>query len=336
MNQPIIELKELSKNYGSLKAVDNLNLTINKGEIFGLLGPNGAGKTTSILMMLGLTEPNSGTAIVCSENATRNPIRVKRKVGYLPDSVGFYDHMTALENLIFIARLNKISYPEAKSSALEVLKRVGLSDAVHKKAGTFSRGMKQRLGLAEVLIKKPEVVILDEPTLGIDPSGVNEFLTLLKQLSREEGLTVLLSSHHLHQVQRICDRIGIFVGGKLLVEGSIQELTTKLLGHDGFTIYVQLQEAYAAPEELKNAIQSLASVTRMHIRADEIEISTSIDITPLIVRTLVEKGAAISSVNKRTYTLDDIYEKYFDNTASYSFNESKNRKLKEGTQGRSN
>lgn len=111
MNQPIIELKELSKNYGSLKAVDNLNLTINKGEIFGLLGPNGAGKTTSILMMLGLTEPNSGTAIVCSENATRNPIRVKRKVGYLPDSVGFYDHMTALENLIFIARLNKISYP---------------------------------------------------------------------------------------------------------------------------------------------------------------------------------------------------------------------------------
>lgn len=336
MNQPIIELKELSKNYGSLKAVDNLNLTINKGEIFGLLGPNGAGKTTSILMMLGLTEPNSGTAIVCSENATRNPIRVKRKVGYLPDSVGFYDHMTALENLIFIARLNKISYPEAKSSAIEVLKRVGLSDAVHKKAGTFSRGMKQRLGLAEVLIKKPEVVILDEPTLGIDPSGVNEFLTLLKQLSREEGLTVLLSSHHLHQVQRICDRIGIFVGGKLLVEGSIQELTTKLLGHDGFTIYVQLQEAYAAPEELKNAIQSLASVTRMHIRADEIEISTSIDITPLIVRTLVEKGAAISSVNKRTYTLDDIYEKYFDNTASYSFNASKQKKIKEETQGRSN
>lgn len=336
MNYPIIELKELSKNYGSLKAVNNLNLTINKGEIFGLLGPNGAGKTTSILMMLGLTEPSHGTAIVCSENATRNPIRVKRKVGYLPDNVGFYNHMTAIENLIFIARLNDIPYNEAANRALEVLKRVGLTHASHKKTGTFSRGMKQRLGLAEVLIKKPEILILDEPTLGIDPSGVNEFLNLLKQLSREEGLTVLLSSHHLHQVQRICDRIGIFVGGRLLVEGSIQELTSELLGNNGHTTSIKLHEAHPAPQQLKNTIEALPSVARVNIHELHIEISATENITPQIVRKLVEEGAAIGSVNQKTYNLDDIYEKYFENTPSHSLNDSKNKISKKRINERSN
>lgn len=311
MNEPIIQLKELSKNYGSKKAVDNLNLTINKGEIFGLLGPNGAGKTTSILMMLGLTEPNAGMAIVCNEDATRNPIRVKRKVGYLPDNVGFYDQMTALENLVFIARLNGLTYDEATTRAIDVLSKVGLSAVMNQKTGTFSRGMKQRLGLADVLIKKPEVVVLDEPTLGIDPSGVNEFLALMKTLSREEGLTVLLSSHHLHQVQQVCDRIGIFVGGKLLVEGSIQELTRKLLGQEGYTITVEFQEQLAHPEVLKETISSISSVKEVSMSDSKIEIMSDEDLTPLIVRMLVEKGAAIDSVSKKTYNLDDIYEKYF-------------------------
>lgn len=312
MSEPIIALKELSKNYGSLRAVDNLNLTINKGEIFGLLGPNGAGKTTSILMMLGLTEPSHGTATVCGEDATRNPIRVKRKVGYLPDSVGFYDHMTALENLTFIARLNGLSDSEADLKAKEILDRVGLATAMHKKADSFSRGMKQRLGLADVLIKSPEVVILDEPTLGIDPSGVNEFLTLMKDLSRQEGLTVLLSSHHLHQVQRVCDRIGIFVGGKLLVEGNIGTLTSKLLGREGFTTYLELSRG-PIDISLMNKLQSeLPSIQRITAEDKQLEIIASQDITPNIVRALAHAGAAIESVNKKTYTLDDIYAKYFE------------------------
>lgn len=311
MNEPIIQLRGLSKNYGSKKAVDNLNLTINKGEIFGLLGPNGAGKTTSILMMLGLTEPNGGTAIVCNENATRNPIRVKRKVGYLPDNVGFYDQMTALENLVFIARLNGLDHEQAKERALDVLEKVGLSAVVNQKAGTFSRGMKQRLGLADVLIKKPEVVILDEPTLGIDPSGVNEFLALMKTLSREEGLTVLLSSHHLHQVQQVCDRIGIFVSGKLLVEGSIGDLTRKLLGQEGYTISIELQERVKDIEGIKDAISKLPSVNEVLISDFKIEVKADVDHTPTLVRLLVQSGAAIDSVSKKTYSLDDIYEKYF-------------------------
>lgn len=172
MKDPIIQLTGLTKNYGKTKAVDHLNLNIYKGEVFGLLGPNGAGKTTTILMMLGLTEPTTGTAYVCGHNATRNPIAVKRKVGYLPDNVGFYPEMTALENLTFIAELNGLQKSKARSGAQDILNQVGLGQDIHKKTGAFSRGMKQRLGLAEVLIKNPEVAILDEPTLGIHPVGL--------------------------------------------------------------------------------------------------------------------------------------------------------------------
>src|SRR5688572_11723507 len=192
MENPVIELIGLTKSYGSLKAVDNLDLTIQKGEVYGLLGPNGAGKTTTILMMLGLTEPTAGKVTVCGFNATSNPVAVKQKVGYMPDNMGFYDGMNAIDNLVFMARLNRVPEAKVRQRAIEMMELVGLSKSMHKKAGTYSRGMKQRLGLAEVLIKQPEIIILDEPTLGIDPAGVKEFLSLIRQLSKEQNITVLL------------------------------------------------------------------------------------------------------------------------------------------------
>ncbi len=224
MNEPIIELHELTKNYGKFTAVDHVNLSVQKGEIFGILGPNGAGKSTTILMMLGLTDPTSGTVQVCGINPTRHPIQVREKVGYLPEDVGFYDDMTGIENLLYTARLNRISEAEARTKAEELLERVGLPVDTQKKAGKYSRGMRQRLGLADVLIKQPEVIILDEPTSGIDPAGVQEFMSLIRQLREENGLTVLFSSHHLDQVQQICDRVGLFGGGKLLAEVNVNEL----------------------------------------------------------------------------------------------------------------
>jgi len=220
----VIELSGLTKNYGSFVAVDNLNLNIRKGEIFGLLGPNGAGKSTTILMMLGLTEPTSGTVLVCGINSTTHPIDVKRKVGYLPEDVGFYDDMTAMENLLYTAALNGITRKEAREDALRLLERVGLSHVVDKKAGKFSRGMRQRLGLADVLIKKPEVIILDEPTSGIDPAGVQDFIRLVLELSHKDGLTVIFSSHILAQVQQVCDRVGLFNNGRLLAEIELSDL----------------------------------------------------------------------------------------------------------------
>ena len=231
--ETIIALEGLTKRYGTFTAVDHLDLTIGKGEIFGLLGPNGAGKSTTILMMLGMTEPDEGKASVCGTDPLRNPVGVKRRVGYLPEDVGFYNDHSGLENLVYTARLNGIEAGEAKQKALKLLDRVGLSGQEHKKAGKYSKGMRQRLGLADVLIKDPEVIILDEPTLGIDPAGIRDFLDLIVHLSRQEGITVLFSSHQLHQVQQVCDRVGIFVGGKLLAEGDIESLAAQLFPEGG-------------------------------------------------------------------------------------------------------
>ena len=227
MSEPIIELHELTKKYGKFTAVDHINLAVQKGEIFGILGPNGAGKSTTILMMLGLTDPTSGTVQVCGINSTRNPIQVREKVGYLPEDVGFYDDMTGIENLLYTARLNRIPEADAKNKAEELLERVGLPVDTQKKAGKYSRGMRQRLGLADVLIKQPEVIILDEPTSGIDPAGVQEFMDLIRQLREENGLTVLFSSHHLDQVQKVCDRVGLFSNGQLLALIDMAELKDK-------------------------------------------------------------------------------------------------------------
>lgn len=224
MSQHVIELTGLIKKYGGFTAVNDLNLTVEKGDIFGLLGPNGAGKSTTILMMLGLTEPTAGSVMVCGINSTTHPIEVKRKVGYLPEDVGFYDDMTGIENLVYTAQLNGIAKEEAVQKAVQLLDRVGLSNDGKKKAGKYSRGMRQRLGLADVLIKEPEVIILDEPTSGIDPSGVREFMDLIRQLSHQDGQTVLFSSHHLDQVQQVCNRVGLFSSGKLLADIRLAEL----------------------------------------------------------------------------------------------------------------
>lgn len=227
MGEQVIVLTELTKQYGKFTAVDHIRLSIRKGEIFGLLGPNGAGKSTTILMMLGLTEPTSGIVEICGINSTTHPIEVKRKIGYLPEDVVFYDDMTGLENLMYTARLNGIPDKEAKVKALELMKRVGLEDQLKKKTGKYSRGMRQRLGLADVLIKNPEIIILDEPTSGIDPAGVQEFIELIRWLSKEEGLTVLFSSHHLDQAQKVCDRVGLFSNGKILALIDMAELKEK-------------------------------------------------------------------------------------------------------------
>lgn len=316
MNDPIIQLKGLSKCYGTFKAVDRLDLTINKGEIFGLLGPNGAGKTTTILMMLGLTDPTSGTVQVCGYDSTSNPIAVKRKVGYMPDSVGFYDNMTALENLMYIAKLNGLPEDEISSRAIATMKQVGLENDMHKKTSAYSRGMKQRLGLADVLIKRPDVIILDEPTLGIDPAGVKDFLILIKQLSKQQGLTVLLSSHHLHHVQQVCDRVGIFVTGKLLVEGNINTLSGNLFNKEGYTTRITLSEPLAQPWEHEMALQALGNIKQVAVDNNAIEVSCFQDMTPAVVRFLVQKGYDIMSVHKKEYGLDDIYQQYFENNST--------------------
>ena len=313
MENAIIELEGLTKTYGSLKAVDDLHLRINTGEIFGLLGPNGAAKTTTILMWLGLTDPWAGTARLCGYNATSNPISVKRRVGYMPDSVGFYDSMTAFENLLYIARLNGIPETGIHARVQQMMELVGLGDAMHKKAGVYSRGMKQRLGLADVLIGQPEVIILDEPTLGIDPTGVKEFLQLIRQLSRQQGITVLLSSHHLHQVQQVCDRVGIFVGGRLLAEGNIHQLSHNLFSEESYRTTITVKDALPDSPPWESALRSMTFIKKAAISGSTIEVSCTENRTPQLVRFFVEKGLDIMGVHQKEYGLEEIYQRYFDN-----------------------
>ena len=236
LHEIIIRTNELVKQYGDVTAVDHLNLEIHKGEVFGLLGPNGAGKTTTTLMLLGLTDPTSGTAEINGLDCTRDSLAVKKIVGYLPDNVGFYPDMSGRENLIFSGMMNGLTRKEAEEQAVGLLERVGMTYAADRKTGTYSRGMRQRLGIADVLMKDPEIIIMDEPTLGIDPSGMRELTALIRELSVKDGRTILISSHELYQIQEISDRVGIFVKGRMIACGRIDELGQQLQNEGLFMV----------------------------------------------------------------------------------------------------
>jgi len=226
----IIEAKDLTKIYNHRAAVDNLSFQVKGGDIFGFLGPNGAGKTTTLLMLLGLTRPSGGTARVCGLEPVRHAREVKQSVGYLPENVGFYGDMDAIQSLQYVADLNGIEKEEARAKIHDALKEVGLSEDARKKTGTYSRGMKQRLGIAEVLIKGSRVMFLDEPTLGLDPDVARRMVELIQSLNQDKKMTVLLSSHDLHQVQKISHRVGIMIKGKMVAEGAIEALAEDKFG----------------------------------------------------------------------------------------------------------
>lgn len=303
---PVIETQGLTKRYGAFTAVDNLTLRIRAGEVFGLLGPNGSGKTTTILMLLGLTEPTSGTARVLGEDPARNPLAVKRRVGYLPDSVGFYDELTAVENLAYTARLNGLRGREADQRIDDVLARMGLADVAHKPVGTFSRGMKQRLGLAEILLKRPQVAILDEPTAGLDPHAAHEFLDLIRGL-RADGLTVLLSSHLLHQVQAVCDRVGLFNKGKMVLEGTVEDLARRVLG-GAYRISVEV----TGDDNLEAALAGLPGVVRVRReRPGLYTLDTQADLRGEVARRIATTRANLLGITIAQPSLDEVYEKYF-------------------------
>jgi len=309
MDGPIIQINDLVKNYDTNTAVDHLNLDIRKGEIFGLLGPNGAGKTTIILSMLGLSEPTSGMVMVKGHDSTTEPLKVKKITGYLPDDVGFSGNSTGLENLVYTAMLNGIPRNEAIESAEELLEMVDLKEAGHKKTKTYSKGMTQRLGLADVMIKDPEIMVLDEPTIGIDPKGINEFLDLIRNLSKEKGMTVLLSSHLLHQVQKICDRVGILVEGKLLAQGKVDDLANELFGGKDTSITAEVSPI---TDELIQALSEKEGIKEIQGNGEVITMKGNRDVAPVISQTIVQNNAKLYRLSYKEYGLDEIYQHYFE------------------------
>jgi ABC-2 type transport system ATP-binding protein len=229
-NQAIIETEGLTKVYNKQVAVDHLSFSVMEGEVFGFLGPNGAGKTTTLLMLLGLTEPTSGKARVLGVDPNREPIKVKGMIGYMPENMGFYSDLDSRQILRFVAELNDLPKDMADERIENALKIVGLGNEAEKKVGAYSRGMRQRLGIAELLIKEPKVAFLDEPTLGLDPDATNWMMQLIEKLVREKKMTVVLSSHQLHQVQRMCHRVGIMIKGKMVAQGPMEVLAKEKLG----------------------------------------------------------------------------------------------------------
>jgi ABC-2 type transport system ATP-binding protein len=309
MTDNIIEARGLLKLYGAQRAVDAIDLDIRRGEIFGLLGPNGAGKTTTILMLLGLTEPSSGEARVEGLDPRRDPLSVKRRVGYMPDDVGFYDELTARENLEYTARLNRIREPAATERIEFLLEQVGLTSVIDRRVRTFSRGMRQRLGLADALIKRPSILILDEPTVNIDPEGVRELLKFVSDLRDDEGLTVLLSSHLLHQVEQVCDRIGIFVSGQLVGLGTVAELASQLQDRWIFEVGVDPSPSSANLAKLVGAVSGVH-----HVEVDgpgRWVINASRDVHIDLLATVSSAGCSIDHFVRRGADLDAIYHRYF-------------------------
>ncbi len=306
-NKIVIETKELTKNYDGVTVVDRLNLHIREQEIFGLLGPNGAGKTTTILMLLGLTEPASGSAWVYGYNPTREPLKVKRLAGYLPEKVGFYENLTARENLRFIAELNGISYTEANRKIDELLEMVGIGDKADLAVGKFSRGMKQRLGIADVLIKSPKVAFFDEPTAGLDPEGINQILDIIANLPKM-GATVVISSHQLYQVQRVCQSIGILSKGKTVIEGSLDQLGREALAGGNYRIEVEIAQPNP---KLMDILNKVPGVRKVETEGNLLLVNADSDLRAEIAKAVVQSDTSLIQMKIQEFSLDDIYMKYF-------------------------
>jgi ABC-2 type transport system ATP-binding protein len=302
----VIEAHGLVKRYGALTAVDGIDLVIRRGEIFGLLGPNGAGKTTVILMLLGLTETTAGTVRVVGLDPTRAPLAVKRRVGYMPDAVGFYDNMTARENLRYTAKLAGLPRAEIEARMSVAFERVGLSAVADRRVSTFSRGMRQRLGLAEIWLKRAEIAILDEPTSGLDPQATVELLDMIRSL-KADGVAVLLSSHLLERVQSVCDRVALFNKGRVALIGTVSELATTVFGGD------TMIRVEAEGDGVAGLLERVADVRRVTPDGPgRYRLSCARDVRAELAAALVAQGAKLLRLNLEELSLDDIYARYFE------------------------
>ncbi len=302
----VIEAKSLTKTYGSAVAVDEISFNVGRGEIFGLLGPNGAGKTTTILMLLGLTDISAGEVNVLGFNPAREPLSVKRRVGYMPDTVGFYDNLTAADNLRYTARLIGFKPMDREKRIAGALDRTGLVEFADKRVGTFSRGMRQRLGLAEIVMKGAQIAILDEPTSGLDPHATAELLAIIRGF-KGDGISVLLASHLLERVQSVCDRVALFSGGRIALMGTVAELGREVLG-GGYVVDIEADGAGLA--ERLALIPGVSGVETIGI--GKLRLHADRDVRPEAATEVVAMHGRLKYLGVQEPSLDAIYTRYFE------------------------
>ena len=305
MNATVIEAKNLTKRYDGVAVVNGISFSVARGEIFGLLGPNGAGKTTTILMLLGLSDISDGQARVLGHDPAREPLAVKRQVGYLPDQIGFYDGLSAADNLRYTARLMGLERAEREQRISASLGHVGLADVADNRVSTFSRGMRQRLGIAEILMKEAQIAILDEPTSGLDPQATVELLEIIRDL-KKRGVSVLLSSHLLERVQSVCDRVALFNQGKIALIGTVSELGREVLG-GGFRVEVE-----AEGQGLAERIAAIPGVQQVEsVGANRLRLLATGDVRPEAAAAVVAAGGRLLRLSVEEPSLEAIYSRYF-------------------------
>jgi ABC-2 type transport system ATP-binding protein len=306
-----IEVFDLTKVYRSegkeIRAVDNLNLNVEKGSIFGLLGPNGAGKTTLIMMLTGLTLPTSGSGKVLGHDIIKESLQIRKKVGLLPEGFGFYDHLTAEENLNYVAALNDIPKDERKKRIEDALASVGLLEVKDRKFGGYSRGMRQKLGIAQALLKNPELLILDEPTAGVDPEGARAIRELVLKLNRE-GKTIMLSTHLLFEVGPICDSIAIINCGRLVLQGKVRDLLEKLMAEEGYRIKIEGSGEVGAFAE---ALSSLDGVKSVRLEGKAVHVLAVKDVRADIGKLSSKYNIEIITLELQQPSLEDLFIKYY-------------------------
>jgi ABC-2 type transport system ATP-binding protein len=306
----VIETENLVKVYGDKKsevrALDGINLKVPKGSIFGLLGPNGAGKSTLISILVGLLLPTSGSAKVLGFDVVRQSVEIRKRVGLLPEGFGLYEYMTALENLTFLGLLDDMPPNEVKKKALEVLEVVGLGDKANTKVSTFSRGMLQRLGIAQALLKDPELLIFDEPTVALDPDGAAQFRSLVQKFGKE-GKTIVMSTHLLHEVGMICTHSAIIRKGKILAQGSIEELSQAVKASKGYTYEIKVMAGGAM---LLEEVKSLPEVKEVTLTNNTLKIVAKNDVGSKLFA-LINKGKyQVESLTPINPSWEDVYHFY--------------------------
>ncbi|AFC99496.1 ABC-type multidrug transport system, ATPase component [Methanocella conradii HZ254] len=304
MVDSVIETSGLTKKYDEKVVVKDLDLRVFEGEAFGFLGPNGAGKTTTIKMLMGLVQPSSGTGRVCGFDIVHQVLDVRRSCGVLPEPAGFYDNLTARQNLRFYGSLYGLRGRELEEKVLSTLKLVGLSDAVDLKIGKFSKGMKQRFGLAQAIVHDPRVLIFDEPTAGIDPQGAEDYRLLVKEL-KSRGKTVFMTSHILPEVEAVCDRIGIIVNGEMKICGNVDELVDQYTRRQGYRLKLRVKELdeRCVMESLKR-VEGISNVTRNN---GYYLISSGEDVSEEVSRVLCKSSGVVTELEVYRPSLNEIF-----------------------------
>jgi ABC-2 type transport system ATP-binding protein len=297
----MIQVSNLSKSYGSRKAIDGLNFYAKKGEIVGFLGPNGAGKTTTMRILTAFMPPTEGRAIVAGFDVTDESMEVRKRVGYLPETVPLYPDMTVLEYLDYMAALRNVV--DADKLVDEAIQQVNLTDRVHSFIGNLSKGMKQRVGLAQAILHKPEVLILDEPTIGLDPVQVVEVRKLIREIG--ENHTVLLSTHILSEAQQVCNRVLIINQGRIVAEDQPDQLQVRLAGVNKYI--VQLSEESKAAQKLLASVPGVTGVFPKGKGLYDVESTPGREIRPDITRALVNAGLDLVEIRSQDFNLEQVF-----------------------------